>query len=39
MEGHDPQMPRHYDLHVWLWQANPAGIFAPFNPNVRCPNA
>jgi hypothetical protein len=23
-------------LHVWLWQANPAGMFASFNPNVRC---
>ena len=29
-------MPPHYDLHVWVWQANPAGIFAPFNPNVSC---
>lgn len=25
----------HYDLHVWVWQANPDGIFAPFNPNVN----
>lgn len=24
----------HYDLHAWIWQANPDGIFAPFNPNV-----
>lgn len=36
MEGHEEGMPRHYDLHVWLWQANPSGIFAQFNPNVRC---
>jgi hypothetical protein len=36
MEGHQPGMPRHYDLHVWLWQANPAGMFAQFNPNVSC---
>ena len=39
MEGHRPIMPaglHHYDLHVWLWQANPAGIFAEFNPNVSC---
>ena len=36
MPGHEPGMPEHYDLHVWLWQANPAGIFADFNPNVRC---
>ncbi len=24
-------------LHVWLWQANPAGMFAPYNPNLSCP--
>ncbi len=36
MDGHEEGMPRHYDLHVWLWQANPSGIFAQFNPNVRC---
>lgn len=29
-------MPPHYALHAWVWQANPAGIFAPFNPNVSC---
>ncbi|WP_223587526.1 hypothetical protein [Neobacillus bataviensis] len=26
---------RHYDLHVWLWHANPAGIFAPWNPSIK----
>lgn len=36
MLGHEPGMPPHYDLHVWVWQANPSGIFAPFNPNVSC---
>jgi hypothetical protein len=36
MLGHEPGMPPHYDLHVWVWQANPDGIFAPFNPNVSC---
>jgi len=36
LEQHEPGQPPHYDLHVWLWQANPAGIFAPFNPNVSC---
>src|SRR5512143_3432500 len=28
MDGHAPILPtalRHYDLHVWLWRANPAG--------------
>lgn len=36
MEGHEPGMPTHYDLHVWAWQGNPSGIFAEFNPNVTC---
>ncbi len=36
MPGHHPGMPVHYDLHVWLWQGNPAGMFAPFNPTVSC---
>lgn len=36
MKGHSPTMPWHYDLHVWTWQANPAGIFEPWNPNVSC---
>lgn len=26
----------HYDRHVWLYRDNPAGLFAPFNPNVTC---
>ena len=29
----------HYDRHVWLFRDNPNGVFAPFNPNVRCPTA
>ncbi|HEU0015018.1 MAG TPA: hypothetical protein VFQ45_15120 [Longimicrobium sp.] len=29
----------HYDLHVWAWQDNPSGVFAPFNPTVSCPAA
>lgn len=40
MEGHRPIMPaglHHYDLHVWLWQPNPAGVFSPTNPTVHCP--
>lgn len=27
---------RNYQLHVWAWKHNPAGIFVPFNPNVKC---
>ncbi len=40
MEGHKPLMPEgfhHYDLHVWLWKSNPAGVFSPTNPAVKCP--
>ncbi len=40
MEGHHPLMPagmHHYDLHVWLWKANPAGVFSPTNPALKCP--
>ena len=39
MEGHAPGMPVHYDLHVWLFKDNPAGMFAPFNPTLTCPPA
>lgn len=41
MEGHQPIMPaelHHYDLHVWLWKANPEGVFSPTNPAVKCPS-
>ena len=40
MEGHAPiQSPaiHHWDLHVWLWKDNPAGIFSPTNSSVHCP--
>ncbi len=39
MAGHEPLMPdglHHYDLHVWLFKENPAGLFAAINPNVGC---
>ena len=37
MPGHGPGMPIHYDLHVWLWEDNPYGLFTTWNPNVVCP--
>jgi len=40
MEGHEPFMPaalHHWDLHVWLWKENPAGVFSATNPAVKCP--
>lgn len=36
MPGHNPEMPWHYDLHVWVAEANPAGVFAAFNPTLSC---
>jgi hypothetical protein len=36
MPGHGSDMPVHYDLHVWVEKANPAGVFSPWNPNVSC---
>jgi hypothetical protein len=36
MPGHNPTMPVHYDLHVWLFADNPSGLFAPFNPTLSC---
>jgi len=40
MEGHAPIMPAglsHWDLHVWLWKPNPAGMFTSTNPDMKCP--
>lgn len=37
MPGHSPTMPHHYDLHVWFWKDNPAGLFATWNPRLDCP--
>ena len=42
MEGHKPLMPEglhHYDLHVWLWKSNPAGVFSATNAAVKCPKS
>lgn len=25
-----------YVLHVWLYEENPSGVFADWNPNVSC---
>lgn len=37
MLGHGPGMPIHYDLHVWVAESNPAGVFAQWNPVISCP--
>lgn len=36
MEGHEPGMPIHYDLHAWVWKTNPTGVLSPWNPRVSC---
>lgn len=36
MPGHSPDMPIHYDLHVWVWAHNPAGMFESWNPVISC---
>ncbi len=36
MPGHNPEMPVHYDLHVWLYKYNPDGLFSVWNPRVKC---
>lgn len=36
MAGHNPTMPWHWDLHVWIWRNNPAGTFSPWNPDLSC---
>ena len=37
MPGHNPTMPIHYDLHAWVAEDNPSGVFAQFNPTLACP--
>lgn len=42
MEGHAPILPtelHHWDLHVWLWKANPNGVTHPTNSSVKCPDS
>jgi hypothetical protein len=41
MAGHPlppgvPPMPVHYDLHVWIYQSNPAGELTNNDPDVDC---
>jgi hypothetical protein len=28
--------PAFYQLHAWVWQANPSGMFSMWNPGVTC---
>lgn len=29
----------HYDLHIWLFEHNPSGLYAQWNPDLSCPVA
>jgi len=29
-------MPVHYDMHVWVAEENPSGVFALLNPALSC---
>jgi hypothetical protein len=33
-EAHDFEP--HYELHIWLYRSNPAGMFMPFNTRASC---
>jgi len=37
MTGHEPGMPVHFDLHVWLYMLNPGGQLSAWNPRLHCP--
>ena len=34
--GGTPVPVPHWSLHAWVWENNPSGVFAPFNPNISC---
>ena len=36
MAGHSEGMPRHYDLHAWVWAHNPTGTWQAWNPALSC---
>jgi hypothetical protein len=33
----DGPFPGSYALHAWVWRDNPRGMFAAYNPDLRCP--
>jgi hypothetical protein len=36
--GGTPVPVPHWSLHVWVHRDNPSGVFAPWNPDVSCPD-
>lgn len=35
-EGNRYGIPAFYELHAWIWKANPRGLFDDWNPRVTC---
>jgi hypothetical protein len=35
-EGNRFGLPAYYALHAWIWEPNPSGMFAMWNPWVSC---
>jgi len=35
-EGNRYGLPAFFELHVWAWRHNPAGMFTDYNPRVTC---
>ncbi|MCZ6648940.1 MAG: hypothetical protein O7B30_06845 [Thaumarchaeota archaeon] len=38
ISGHTFGDPWHYELHAYVWDSNPEGVFSRDNPNIVCPN-
>ncbi len=36
-QGNRYGLPDFYELHAWIWRANPLGMFNDWNPRVHCP--
>ena len=32
-------LPAFYELHAWIWEHNPRGMFEDWNPRVSCAGA
>lgn len=35
-EGNRYGLPPFYELHAWIWQSNPSGMFYEWNPRIAC---
>lgn len=38
IQGHHFGDPWHYELHAYIWDENPEGVFNRTNPNIVCPD-